>query len=95
MIFPSLKQKSHITFQIQWMVNLRHELRLQYTLSLPGTFVFIILAFMLIKFSSTAQNPERILKLKKLKKLVTKSLQESGVAEPENQLHRMLMDKVC
>lgn len=42
----------------------------------------------------TGQNPEGVLKLKKLKKLVLKSLKESGITEDKSLLTEMLEQKV-
>lgn len=41
------------------------------------------------------QNSDGVLKVKKLQKLVKKSLQESGVTEDKDQLQTKLMGKVC
>lgn len=41
-----------------------------------------------------SQNPEGVLKMKKLKKLVLNSLGESGITEDETQLSGMLEHKV-
>lgn len=58
---------------------------------------FIVVCTRALTFSSllfVMQTPDGVLKLKKLKKLVLKALQESGIQEDETQLSNVIEHKV-